>query len=190
MDEDITLVESCLKGSQAAFQQLVERYQDYVFTISMKVLKSREDAEEAAQDTFIKVYRMLGSFERKSKFSTWLYTITYRTALDRARRKKLPISSIDDDESFIQVADTGSGNPADELYQQDLSSQLNAAISRLKPADAALVSLFYLQEVPVKEAAEILGLSLSNAKTKLHRLREALKEALSNQLHAEILDLL
>ncbi len=190
MDEDITLVESCLNGSRTAFQQLVERYQDYVFTITMKVLRSREEAEEAAQDVFIKVYRTLGSFERKSKFSTWLYTVAYRTALDRARRKQLPISSIDDDDSFIQLPDTGGESPADELYQQDLSSQLKVAIGRLKPVDAALITLFYLHEKPVKEVADILGLSLSNAKTKLHRLREVLKEELSNQLEAEIEDLL
>lgn len=190
MDDDIRLVEACLDGSQPAFQRLVERYQDYVFTITMRVLKSREDAEEAAQDVFIKVYRTLGSFEKKSKFSTWLYTVAYRTALDKARLKQLPVSSIDDDESYIQVEDTNGGNPADELYREDLSRQLQCAISRLKPTDAALVTLFYLHETPVKEAAEILGISLSNAKTKLHRLREALKEELSNQLEAEIEDLL
>ncbi len=191
MDEDIKLVESCLNGSRPAFQQLVERYQDYVFTIAMRVLRSREDAEEAAQDTFLKAYQALGAFEGKSKFSTWLYTIAYRTAVDRARRKQLHVSSIDDDEAFIQVAGPDSGDsPAAELYQQDLSSQLQAAISRLKPVDAALITLFYLHEKPVKEAADILGLSLTNAKTKLHRLREALKEELSDQLETEIQDLL
>ncbi len=190
MDDDIRLVESCLKGSSSAFQQLVERYQDYVFTITMRVLRSREDAEEAAQDVFLKVYRTLSSFERKSKFSTWLYTVAYRTAVDRARRKQLPLSSIDDEESFIQIADEGGESPAGELYHQDLSSQLKEAIGRLKPTDAALITLFYLHEKPVKEVADILGLTLTNAKTKLHRLREVLKEELSNQLEAEIQDLL
>ncbi|MCB0584276.1 MAG: sigma-70 family RNA polymerase sigma factor [Phaeodactylibacter sp.] len=190
MDEDIKLVESCLNGSRSAFQQLVERYQDYVFTIAMRVLKSREEAEEAAQDTFIKVYRTLGTFEKKSKFSTWLYTIAYRTAVDKARLKQLPTSSIDDEESYIQLAGPDSENPAAGLYQKDLNSQLKAAIGRLKPTDAALITLFYLHEKPVKEVAEILGLSLSNAKTKLHRLREVLKTELSNQLETEIEDLL
>ncbi|MCB0547471.1 MAG: sigma-70 family RNA polymerase sigma factor [Phaeodactylibacter sp.] len=190
MDDDIKLVESCLNGSRPAFQRLVERYQDYVFTITMRVLRSREDAEEAAQDVFIKVYRTLNTFEQKSKFSTWLYTVAYRTALDRARRKQLPISSIDDDESFIQLADNNVDSPAEELYNQDLNSQLQSAINRLKPIDAALITLFYLHEKPIKEVADILGLTLTNAKTKLHRLREALKIELSNQLETEIADLL
>ena len=65
-----------------AFQQLVERYQNYVFTIVLQIVRTREEAEEAAQDVFLKVYRQLAGFEQKSKFSTWLYTIAYRTAID------------------------------------------------------------------------------------------------------------
>lgn len=190
MDEDIRLVDRTLGGDQAAFEQLVLRYQDYVFTITHRVLPSREDAEEAAQDTFLKVYSTLGAFERKSKFSTWLYTIAYRTAVDTARRKKLDATSIDDGNSYLQIADEGSGSPAEEAYQQDLAEQLQQALKRLKPEDSTLITLFYLHEKPVKEVAEIMGLSLSNAKTKLHRLRESLKYTLSKQLKAEIQDLL
>ncbi len=190
MENDSLLVQQSLKGSRPAFQQLVEKYQGYVFTITFKVLKSREEAEEAAQDVFIKVYESLGSFEGKSKFTTWLYTIAYRTALDRVRKKQLPTSSIDDEDSYLQIADTASAGPAEDLYQADLSSQLKAAISRLKPIDAALITLFYLHEKPVKEVADILGLTKTNAKTKLHRLRETLKTELSSQLETEIQDLL
>lgn len=190
MEDDSLLVKQSLRGSRPAFQRLVEKYQDYVFTITFKVLKSREEAEEAAQDVFIKVYESLGTFEGKSKFTTWLYTIAYRTALDRVRKKQLPTSSIDDEDSYLQIADTGGSGPAEELYREDLSSQLQAAIKRLKPTDAALITLFYLHERPVKDVAEILGLTVTNAKTKLHRLRETLKEELSSQLETEIQDLL
>ncbi|MCB0571143.1 MAG: sigma-70 family RNA polymerase sigma factor [Phaeodactylibacter sp.] len=190
MDEDLRLVEQTLKGNQAAFEQLVQRYQHYVFTITHRVLPLREEAEEAAQDAFLKAYTMLGAFERKSKFSTWLYTIAYRTAVDTSRRKKLDSTSIDDSDTYLQIADTSMGNPAEETHQQDLSEQLQEVIQKLKPEDAMLVTLFYLHEKPVKEAAEIIGLSVSNAKTKLHRLRESLKESLTRQLKAEIQDLL
>jgi RNA polymerase sigma-70 factor (ECF subfamily) len=190
MDDDIKLVELTLKGDRAAFERLVLRYQNYVFTIARRVLPSREDAEEAAQDAFLKVYTTLGSFERKSKFSTWLYTVAYRTAIDKARLKRLPIDSIDADGSFFQLADHEGDSPAGELQRQNLSQQLDLAIKRLKPADATVVTLFYLHETPVKEIAQITGLSLSNVKTKLHRVRESLKEELSKQLHEEIQDLL
>lgn len=190
MDKDIRLVDQALGGNPAAFEQLVLRYQDYVFTITHRVLPSREEAEEAAQDTFLKVYKTLGAFERKSKFSTWLYTIAYRTAVDVARKKQLPVNSIDDNNKYLQLPGPAGESPAEEVYQKDLSEQLQEAIKRLKPEDAALISLFYLHEKSVKEIADIMGLSPSNIKTKLHRLRESLKEALSKQLQAEIEDLL
>ena len=190
MDEDLKLVDQTLQGNQAAFEQLVLRYQNYVFTITHRVLPLREEAEEAAQVTFLKVYSTLGAFERKSKFSTWLYTIAYRTAVDVARRKQLAITSIDEDNSYLQLADTKGDNPTDDIFQQDLSEQLQEAIKSLKPDDATLITLFYLHEKPVKEISDIMGLTLSNVKTKLHRLRENLKEVLSKQLKEEIQDLL
>ena len=101
MEEDLKLIKLVLKGSNPAFKRLIDKYQDFVFSITLKVLKSREEAEEAAQDVFLKVYRTLGSYEQKSKFSTWLYTIAYRTALDRTRKKQLDVYSVDDDESYL-----------------------------------------------------------------------------------------
>ncbi len=188
MVEDEKLIREVLKGNNHAFQQLVERYQNYVFTITYKVLRSREEAEEAAQDVFLKVYRMLSSFSQKSKFSTWLYTIAYRTAIDMKRRKSVDTRSIDDDESFFQLSDDGT-TPLDALQQQDLQNQLKTAIDQLKPVDATVISLFYIHENSINEIAEITGLSISNIKTKLHRLRESLRQLLSLQLKAELKNL-
>lgn len=190
MVEEEKLINGVLGGNRQAFQELVERYQDYVFTITVKVLRSREEAEEAAQDVFLKVYKMLGTFEQKAKFSTWLYTIAYRTAIDRSRRKTIETRSIDDDESFVQVADQNAQTPLQVMQQQDLQGQLAAAIDQLKPMDATVISLFYIHENSINEIAEITGLSVSNIKTKLHRLRETLREQLGKQLKAEIKDFL
>ena len=190
VEEDIRLVKLALKGQRLAFKRLVEKYQNFVFTITFKVLRSREEAEEAAQDVFIKVYKTLSSFEQKSKFSTWLYTIAYRTAIDKSRKKQLNTYSIDNDDSFIQIEDTGRDNPDKQLFRGDLHDQLHQAIQHLKSTDATLITLFYLHEKSVKEIAEITGLSISNIKTKLHRVREALKKVLSKQLKAELQDLL
>ncbi len=188
-DEDIRLIEATLKGSRPAFQQLVERYQHYVFTIAFKILRSREEAEEAAQDVFVKVYKTLNSYEQKSKFSTWLYTVTYRTAIDIARKKQLLTDSIDDDAHFLQIEDA-EDNPLQEVQHGDLQTQLQFVINQLRPDDAALITLFYLNEKTVKEISEITGLTETNIKTKLHRTREILREYLSEHLKAEIQDFL
>ncbi len=190
MVADNTLIQQVLRGSRPAFQQLVERYQNYVFTIALKVVRTREEAEEVAQDVFLKVYQQLSTFEEKSKFSTWLYTIAYRTAIDYARRKRPEAHSLDDGDSYLQLEDKQGVNPAEALQREDLKDQLSEAISRLKPVDAAIVTLFYLNDASVKEIAEITALSVSNVKTKLHRLREALRQLLSYQLQSEIEDLL
>lgn len=188
-DEDITLIEATLKGSRPAFQQLVERYQHFVFTIAYKILRTREEAEEAAQDVFVKVYKTLGSYEQKSKFSTWLYTVTYRTAIDIARKKQLLTDSIDNDDHFLQLEDA-EDTPLEEVQQGDLQSQLQLAINQLRPDDAALITLFYLNEKTVKEISEIMDLTETNIKTKLHRTRETLRQYLSEHLKAEIQDFL
>lgn len=187
---DNTIIQAVLDGDQQAYRSLVERYQNYVFTITMNVLKSREEAEEAAQDVFIKVYKMLHSFEGKSKFTTWLYTIAYRTALDYNKKKKLNIQSIDAEESFLQVKDTLTPNPEKNMQQEDLQDKLKKAINKLRPSDASIITLFYLHEKSVQEVAQIMGLTVSNVKTKLHRLREALRKQLERQLKTEIQDLL
>ncbi|MDX1666111.1 MAG: sigma-70 family RNA polymerase sigma factor [Saprospiraceae bacterium] len=190
MGEDIILVRKTRRGDQQAFRQLVEKYQNYVFTIGFRVLKNREEAEEAAQSTFLKVYENLDSFAEESKFSTWLYTVAYRTALDQARRKKLDTHSIDDEDSYLQVEDRSHRNPAEQMHQQDIQKQVRAAINRLAPLDASIVSMFYLHDMQVKQIAQITELSVSNVKTKLYRLREAMREDLSQHLQAEISDML
>jgi RNA polymerase sigma factor (sigma-70 family) len=187
---DGQLIDAVIRGDQAAYRSLIDRYQKYVFTIAYNILKNREEAEEAAQDVFIKVYKTLRGFERKSKFSTWLYTIAYRTALDYQKKKRYHTRSIDSEESYLQIEDTISKNPDQSMHQADLKEKLKAAIQQLKPADASVITLFYLHEKSVQEVAQIMDLTVSNVKTKLHRLREALRQQLEKQLRTEIQDLL
>jgi len=187
---DGQLIDAVIDGDQTAYRSLIERYRNYIFTITYNVLKNREEAEEAAQDVFIKIYKTLGSFERKSKFSTWAYTIAYRTALDYHKKKKRHTQSIDAEESYLQIEDKVSLNPDQTMHQQDLKEKLKAAIRQLKPIDASVITLFYLHEKSVQEVAQILELTVSNVKTKLHRLRETLRTQLEQQLKTEIQDLL
>lgn len=187
-EADQQLVVEVLQGNQTAFRQLVERYKDYVFTVCFRVLQQREEAEEASQDVFIKVYRTLGSFEQKSKFSTWLYTVAYRTALDKVRTRKKGNISIDQEDNYLQIPDKENRGAEQLINTELLKTQLLVAIRKLKPQDAAVVTLFYLKEKSIKEIVEITGLTTTNVKTKLHRTRESLKKHLQKQLGKEIKD--
>ena len=187
-EADQQLVVQVLAGHPAAFRQLVEKYKDYVFTVCFRVLQQREEAEEAAQDVFIKVYRTLGSFEQKSKLSTWLYTVAYRTALDKLRTRKKGNISIDQEDNYLQIPDAADQGAEHSTNAESLKVQLQIAIRQLKPQDAAVVTLFYLKEKSIKEIVEITGLTATNVKTKLHRTRESLKKYLERQLGKEIKD--
>lgn len=190
-ENDIELVRRVLTGDKEAFRSLVERYQNYVFSVAITIIKNREEAEEVAQDVFIKVYKQLGSFQQRSQLSTWLYTITYRTALDYARRKRPYTEPIErEDGQTLPIAENPAAGPSDQLLQHDLRETLQEAVKKLEPADAALLQLYYFKERSVREITEITGMSASNVKTRLFRLRNQLKEVLSQQLNQEIEDLL
>ncbi len=183
---DEHLIERTLAGSQAAFGQLLARYQDFVFSLCLRVLRRREEAEEAAQDAFVKVYHSLHTFKEQSRFSTWLYTLTYRTALDFARKKRLPIASIDDEEGAPQLAADLSSSADQALNQNQLHDQLESLIGQLSESEGMVIKLFYLQEQSVKEIVKITGLTETNVKTKLFRGREALRKKMTKQHRIEM----
>ncbi len=184
--EDQEAIQRVLKGDHTAFELLVEKYQNYVFTVSYNILKKREVAEEAAQDAFLKAYKTLDTFRGDARFSTWLYTIAFRTAIDLKRKKSKPTLSINDEEQYLQIADEKRQMPSEQLDRLDLKVHLEKAISQLKGKDAAIITLFYLNERSVKEIANITGLTVTNIKTKLYRLRDHLKLILQKELDNEI----
>src|SRR3954464_1278071 len=98
--EDMEIISRILKGDQQAYSVLVERYRNFVFTLVLRYIKSREGAEEVAQDAFIKAYRALADFKGNSKFSTWLYTISTTTCITFLRKKRLDIQSLDNEKVF------------------------------------------------------------------------------------------
>lgn len=189
MQDDQRWIAAACRGNRSAFRRLVEKYQQYVFTVALKILRNRELAEEVAQDVFIKVYHTLSTFEGKSKFSTWLYTITYRAAIDELRKKSIQTAPL---------SQHGGSDWQDDLHEDgltrtsrlDLREQLHQAIDRLDPEDAGIITLFYLQEQSVREIATVTGLTETNVKTKLYRLRDKLREMLQQQLGKEVMHLL
>jgi RNA polymerase sigma-70 factor (ECF subfamily) len=186
---DNELIEQTLGGNQAAYADLIKRHQRFVFTLAMRFAKSREDAEEIAQDCFVKAYRSLSGFQQQSKFSTWLYSIVYTTAMTFLRKKRVDTTSMDDENVYLQVEERGSfeNNLAEKKSR---SFYVNQAISQLLPDDATIITLFYNGEQSLEEIAETLGMEANTVKVKLFRARQRLKEKLEKLLKHEAKELI
>ncbi|MGV3546504.1 MAG: RNA polymerase sigma factor [Pedobacter sp.] len=190
VETDLDLINSILAGNTANYAMLVKRHQRFVFTLALRFAKNREDAEEIAQDCFVKAYKALGTFKQTSKFSTWLYTITYTTAMTYLRKKKLDSTSIDDEEQVLQVANNDSAFDADTIEKKSTYKYLNQAINMLLPDDAAIITLFYKGEQSLDEIGEALAMEANTVKVKLHRARHRLKEKLQLLLKEEVKELI
>lgn len=190
MADDFRYIDQVLSGKHQAFRYLVDKYQDYAFTLAFRVLKNREDAEEAAQDAFVKAFRELGNFKRSAKFTTWFYRIVYHTAIDYSRKKKRNTFSIDQEEFTIDFEDHLYRSQWEKTCDEDRQKFINMAINCLSETDAAVITLFYLQEHSIEEIAEITSMSNSNVKVKLFRGRKKLKQHLESILHREAKELL
>jgi len=183
---DNEIISRVLKGEQNAYAELVNRYQGYVFTLVLRMIKSREDAEEVAQDVFVKAYRSLADFRGESKFSTWLYTITNTTCITFLRKKKLDVRSLDNEKVFEMADSKDSGFRANVIEQKSRVSMVNKAIAMLNPDDSEIITLFYKAEQNLEEIARILGLEANTAKVRLHRARGRLKEKMEKHFAEEV----
>lgn len=188
---DIELIDQSLAGNQAAYAALVKRHQRFVFTLALRFAKGREDAEEIAQDCFIKAYRSLSSFQRQSKFSTWLYTIVYTTAMTFLNKKRVKTTSIDDSEdTYTQLENHTSGMENNMAEKKSRSFYVNQAIAQLLPDDAMIITLFYKGEQSLEEIAGTMGMEANTVKVKLFRARQRLKEKLEYNLKHEAKELI
>jgi RNA polymerase sigma factor (sigma-70 family) len=187
---DLELIADTLAGNTASYALLVNRHKRFVFTMALKFVKNREDAEEVAQDCFVKAYKALGTFKQTSKFSTWLYTIAYTTAMSHLRKKRLPTDSIDEENNHVQLQNSISSYRADGVENTCKYAYLNLAISHLLPDDATIITLFYQGEQSLDEIAETLHMESNTVKVKLHRARLRLKEKLQLLLKDEVKELL
>ena len=183
---DTEIISRVLAGESNAFAELVKRYQNYVFTLALRFTHHREDAEEVAQDIFVKAYRSLADFRGTAKFSTWLYTIVYTTSVTFLRKKKLTTTSIDDEGTFLQLENTNGGFQANLIEQKSKNKSLNEAISMLSADDAQIITLFYKAEQSLEEIGTILGIEPNTVKVRLHRARTRLKEKLKLYLQDEM----
>ena len=170
---DAYYIERIVVGDTGCFACLLDKYSRPVHSLILKMVRNKEDAEELAQDVFMKVFRNLPSFKADCSFSTWIYRIAYNTAISELRRKK---------QEFVAIEESQISNVSEEAVSELLGSvspteqldRLEAALTLLPPDERALILLFYMKEKMVEELTVITGFSASNIKVKLHRIRKKL----------------
>jgi RNA polymerase sigma factor (sigma-70 family) len=182
-DADLRIIDRILAGEQNLYAELVDRYKSYTYTIAMKILQNRPEAEEAAQDAFIKAYHHLSGFNRQSKFSTWLYRIAFNTAISYKRKHRHTFQDIE--YTVIEYQQDAEGM----LERTDRQRYVHLALSRLNDADRTALTLFYMQEFSLEEIAEIMSMQPNTVKVRIHRARQRVADELKNILQKEALTL-
>jgi RNA polymerase sigma-70 factor (ECF subfamily) len=183
IDPDHLLIDRVLAGEQQVYAALVDKHKSYAFTIASKILQNKPEAEEAAQDAFIKAYHNLQGFNRQSKFSTWLYRIVFNTAISYKRKNRRQFQSIEN--TVIEYNQEAEGL----LEKTDKRKYLSQAMALLNEADRTALSLFYLEEFSLEEIAEITGMQANTVKVRIHRARQRLADELKTILNQEALTL-
>jgi RNA polymerase sigma-70 factor (ECF subfamily) len=178
---DEELVRRSKEDDERAFGELVSRYESKVYSLALRMVRNPEDAEDVLQDTFLRAYRGIKSFQGASTFSTWIYRITANSALMRLRKKQLPTVSIEDQderETPVNIADWTPG-PVEQLMTQELQQEMDAAIQSLPPEFQQVFILRDVEEKSNAEVAEILDLSVAAVKSRLHRARLKVRNRLA-----------
>lgn len=186
---DTDIISRVLKGDQNLFATLVERYQNYVFTLVLRFTSNREDAEEISQDIFVKAYRSLADFRGEAKFSTWLYTIVRTSCITFLRKKKLDTVSMDNERTMAQLENHESAFSANLVEKKSKQVMVNEAIQMLGRDDAQIITLFYKGEQSLEEISAVLGIEANTVKVKLHRARQKLKEKMEKYFSHEVREL-
>lgn len=179
-------IDQILEGNTNAFTILVDQYKSLVFTLALRMLKNREEAEEVSQDTFIKVFKSLKKFKGDSKFSTWIYKVTYNTCLDRLKKNKRQqqVVSIDEfTEKHVKTID----NALENMVEEERIQAIQECINLLPSEDSFLLTLYYFEEQSLAEISEIVGVSANHVKVKLFRSRKKLAAILKQRLEPEII---
>jgi len=181
--EEYSLIDRIVAGEEALYATLVNKYKSYAYTIALKIVENRAEAEEVAQDGFIKAFHYLKKFNREAKFSTWLYRIVFNTAISYKRKNKQQFESIEN--SIVEYSDRAD----QDLIKDDKRVFLSQAMQKLSDADRIAVEFFYIKEFSLEETAEMLGQNINTLKVRIHRARQRLADELKKILKEEALTL-
>jgi len=183
--KDSELVLKAQKGDRRAFGELVKKYERKIYALTYRLMRNREDAADALQETFLQAYKKIGTFEGKSGFSTWLYRIAVNTCLMKKRKKKLDTVSIDrplrldDGEEINRELVDWSNDPVATIDNKEVKKKLDEAIAAMPEEFKTVVLLRDVDRLSSKEVADILNISIPNVKSRLNRGRLFLRRKLS-----------
>ncbi len=184
---DQTLINQIVEGDTNAFAVLVDRHKDLVFTLALRMLKNREEAEEVAQDTFIKTYKSLDKFKGDSKLSTWIYRVAYNSCLDRIKKNKKHLNTIEINEFNTHQVLT-IDNALDKMETKERNVAIQKCIDILPSEESFLLTLYYFDDLSLDEISKIVGITANSIKVKLFRSRKKLATILKSQLEPDIID--
>ncbi|SHI46107.1 RNA polymerase, sigma subunit, ECF family [Flavobacterium terrae] len=185
--EDQHYINLILNGNTNSFATLVDRYKDMVYTLALKMLNNKEEAEEIAQDTFIKVFNSLSKFKGESKFSTWVYKVTYNTCLDALKKKKKQ-NNVAYIEDFSEHQTKKLEGILDNIDEKERNRAIQDCLEELPSDEAFLLTLYYFDDKSIEEVAKVVNISTDNVKIKLFRTRKKLATILKKRLEPEMLD--
>jgi len=172
---DIYYIEQILEGNSNVFSYLVDRHKNKAYNLAFRICGNHEEAEELAQDSFLKAYKSLKSFKMKSSFATWLYRIVYNTTISHVRVKKKGLLSLED--FPVDATDfIGTSTSEEEADKEYRTSLVNFALQKINEEERGLISLYYYEEMSTDEISEVTGLNKSNIKVKLFRARQKMQE--------------
>ena len=177
MNEELAWVLQAQQGSDEAFTHLVETYQTPVFNLCYRMLGEPDLAEDAAQETFLRAFQHLHRYDQKRSFATWLLSIAAHYCIDRLRRRKFSIFSMDtedEDGNTFELPDLDSPNPESESIKGQTRDRIQAMLKDLDPTDRAAIVMRYWYDYSEVEIADSLRLTVSAVKSRLHRARKEL----------------
>ena len=177
MDDELTWVIQAQQGSDEAFTKLVEEHQTHVYNLCYRMLGEPEAAEDAAQESFLRAYQNLHRYDQSRPFPTWLLSIAAHYCIDRLRRRKLSMFSLDeenDEGATFEIADPASPDPEVESVKREERDRLHVMLKDLDETDRAAIIMRYWYDFSEVEIAESLRLTVSAVKSRLHRARRSL----------------
>jgi len=184
-DTDKDIIQRVLDGDVRSYGILIDKHKAKAMTLAMRILKNREDAEEALQDAFVRVYKALSSFEWKSSFSTWLYRIVYNTCATAAGKKdrKYHLSiDVADEEGQLKEIESDDLQPDIEIESNEFTQIVYEEIEKLPAAYGSTFTLFTIQEMSYEEIVQVTGLPLGTIKARLFRARTLLRAAIKKRM--------
>ncbi|TFG94904.1 MAG: sigma-70 family RNA polymerase sigma factor [Calditrichales bacterium] len=188
---DTQLVQKAKKGDKTALAELISKYSERIYNLSLRILRNKEDAEDILQETFLTVIKKLDTFDGRSSFFTWVYRIATNASLMKLRKKKLNFVELPDNPDFVnrnveEMFVDWSQNPSMDIQNEEIRNDLQKAIDQLSEIYRSVFILRDIEDLSIKETSKILGITEENVKIRLRRARLFLREEISHHFEESV----